>query len=336
MDDQFLIVRRPSQFQEGTADVFTGNVIPWSGTMVNGRGYFKPWNSNAVKTFDGDVQRVKLQDIETFIQSVSLKPSEKNESTNADDFSIQIGKIKNDIHNDQIDKVVLSRVRWVDSSEFRDSQIDGDQVLRVFQKACDKYEHSFVYLMFTNDYGVWIGATPEILIELKNGSMRTMSLAGTLFNEDEVWTSKEKHEQSITARHITETLSALGLKENVSDLTEIKNGSVRHLVQYHKANITNMDVEKLISMLHPTPAVAGYPIEDSVEMIQQLERHERELYTGIIGTSDEIYVNLRCAQIFSNGIKLYAGCGINSQSDAEREWQETELKMKVIGDLFVV
>jgi len=337
MDNQFLIVRSPHQFQEDTVDVYQGKVIDWDGQIAEKRALFKPWNNDAIKTFDGDVQRCKIQEIEPFMEHVSLKNAEIKESTCQNEFSAQIGKIQMGIGENQFEKVVLSRVKWIDKGDEKSElELDEKSIFEVFQKACKKYEKSFVYLISTTDFGTWLGATPEILVELNHASMRTMSLAGTLFDENEVWTDKEKQEQSITSKHVSETLSALGLIENISELAEINHGTVRHLVQFHMADITNVEIEKLVSNLHPTPAVAGYPIVESVEFIKQMETHERELYTGIIGTTEEVYVNLRCAQIFSNGIKLYAGCGINSQSIAEREWKETELKMKVIGDLFFI
>ena len=45
-------------------------------------------------------------------------------------------------------------------------------------------------------------------------------------------------------------------------------------------------------------------------------------------------MNLRCAQIRKNGVEYYAGCGINLDSNWEKEWQETEAKMNVIREYY--
>jgi isochorismate synthase len=42
-------------------------------------------------------------------------------------------------------------------------------------------------------------------------------------------------------------------------------------------------------------------------------------------------VNLRCARLFNNAAILYAGAGLNSDSNWQLEWKETAEKMAVIG-----
>ena len=334
MDNQFLLLRSPRKNSKDLLDYYSGSLVDWDGKQYESehKALIKSWDGEKIRTFkDGGVE-ITVEELKKKVGDMEIQPYELVESSTWSHFSEQVEKIKEGISQNKFEKAVLSRVKWV---EFQ-SLLSVDSLLQIFKNACDTYVNSLVYLLCTNEYGVWMGASPEILVEIEGDEMRTMSLAGTLFNQEEIWSDKEEREQSVTALHISETLNSLGLKENKSEVEEITNGSIRHLVQYHQANIHGIDLGQLISRLHPTPAVAGYPINESVQMIEELELHQRELYTGFIGDTQEVYVNLRCAQIFKNGIKLYAGCGINSQSDFEREWQETELKMRVIGDLFVV
>ncbi|MCL9980659.1 MAG: chorismate-binding protein [Bacteroidia bacterium] len=334
MDNQFLLLRSPRKNSKDLLDYYSGFLVDWDGKQHESehKALIKSWDGEKIRTFkDGGVE-IAVEELKKKLGDMEILPSELVESSTWSHFSEQVEKIKEGISQNKFEKAVLSRVKWV---EFQ-SLLSLDSLLQIFKLACTKYPNSLVYLLCTNEYGVWMGASPEILVEIEGDEMRTMSLAGTLFNPDEKWSDKEEREQSVTALHISETLNSLGLKEKISEVEEITNGSIRHLVQYHKSHIQDVDLGQLISKLHPTPAVAGYPVNKSVQMIEELEQHERELYTGFIGDTQEVYVNLRCAQIFKNGIKLFAGCGINSQSDSEREWQETELKMRVIGDLFVV
>ena len=46
-------------------------------------------------------------------------------------------------------------------------------------------------------------------------------------------------------------------------------------------------------------------------------------------------MNLRCAKIYQNKVKLYVGGGIMPDSIPENEWKETELKSKTIGELLL-
>ena len=41
-------------------------------------------------------------------------------------------------------------------------------------------------------------------------------------------------------------------------------------------------------------------------------------------------MNLRCTEIFANGVKLYVGGGITKDSIPEKEWEETELKSQTL------
>ena len=68
-------------------------------------------------------------------------------------------------------------------------------------------------------------------------------------------------------------------------------------------------------------------------MIRETENYNREYYSGYLGTLDkkgnaELYVNLRCLQVFSNKTIIYAGGGITAGSNPLAEWEETELKSR--------
>jgi isochorismate synthase len=87
--------------------------------------------------------------------------------------------------------------------------------------------------------------------------------------------------------------------------------------------------------LHPTPAVAGFPVAESVKYILENEPHQRGLYAGYWGYLNEegnglLSVNLRCLHWHNNRSTLYLGAGILSESDAETEWQETCRKSETL------
>ena len=46
-----------------------------------------------------------------------------------------------------------------------------------------------------------------------------------------------------------------------------------------------------------------------------------------------LVVNLRCMNIDSGIITLFAGGGITNKSDSEKEWEETELKINTLKTL---
>lgn len=52
----------------------------------------------------------------------------------------------------------------------------------LFSRALQKYPRAFISLVYTKQYGLWIGASPEILLEHNLDEFKTLSLAGTKAN----------------------------------------------------------------------------------------------------------------------------------------------------------
>ena len=91
----------------------------------------------------------------------------------------------------------------------------------------------------------------------------------------------------------------------------------------------------LVSILHPTSAVAGSPTYTAMDLIGKLESHDRGWYSGPIGWIDakgegEFFVALRSALVKDEEAHVFAGGGIVSESLPETEWNETELKLQPI------
>jgi len=78
------------------------------------------------------------------------------------------------------------------------------------------------------------------------------------------------------------------------------------------------------------------PKDAAMDFINRFEGVDRALFSGYLGPvningSSEIYVNLRCARLFSSKVILYSGAGITQASNPEKELNETEIKMEIIG-----
>ena len=48
----------------------------------------------------------------------------------------------------------------------------------------------------------------------------------------------------------------------------------------------------------------------------------------------ELFVNLRCAELFNHNALLYAGAGVTKASSANKEWEETQRKLNTVKSLF--
>jgi isochorismate synthase len=95
----------------------------------------------------------------------------------------------------------------------------------------------------------------------------------------------------------------------------------------------------MLELLHPTSAVCGMPKEPSKDYIQENEGFDREYFSGFLGPVNlleetNIFVNLRCMKVMPHHATLFAGAGIIVNSNPEKEWNETEIKMQTLLDIF--
>lgn len=261
------------------------------------------------------------------------KPKNTIKTTLSEEFIGNVNKAVSAMRSNEFQKVVLSKVRV-------EHLPDGFQPEEFFLKLCQKYPHAFVYIMQLPEAGCWLGATPEPLLTIENGSVKTVSLAGTqvgteLETEDYHWSSKEIEEQGIVTNFIEQTLRSL----HIADITRLgpENYRAANLIhlktafEFPQAHIQNR-FSDLLKALHPTPSVGGLPKDEARNFILTNEQHDRGYYTGFFGPvnineKSAVYVNLRCLQLFDNNFVLYSGAGITSSSVAEKEWEETDNKM---------
>ena len=76
-----------------------------------------------------------------------------------------------------------------------------------------------------------------------------------------------------------------------------------------------------------------------MEIIRNLEPHDRGLYSGLVGWMDfdgncELAVAIRSTLVKNNKVTAYAGAGLVKDSNLEEEFVETKLKMEPILSLF--
>lgn len=276
--------------------------------------------------FLGDIRPVSLAEFLENEVSSNLIPSKlpafKEEAEK--DYLNKIQQVIDFIKEKELSKLVISRRKLVD---FGSREINLTQT---FLNLCSAYPNAFVYVFIQNEK-CWIGAFSEILgkFNKETSEFQTMSLAGTTSLEEN-WTTKELEEQQPVTDYISAILKDYSAEVKQSETYDHPSGNIKHLRTDFKAQIQRSDLEKIISELHPTPAVCGFPKEFCQNAIAEFEDHSRSFYAGYIKVeTDETiqyFVNLRCAEIFQNAALLYVGGGITSDSSPKKEWQETELK----------
>ncbi|NBR83238.1 MAG: hypothetical protein EBT52_05865 [Flavobacteriia bacterium] len=222
-----------------------------------------------------------------------------------------------------LEKVVFSRVhREERSPKYRPHDH--------FEALCAHFPEQAVHWIRWKGVGEWIGSSPELLLKKVDDRFETVALAGTLHSDQDEWGVKEQQEQASVARFIECELKRVGVELESDGPREIKAGPVRHLKTNYLFE-SPLKADHFLGLLHPTPAVCGHPREEALDRLLKYETYERKFYTGYWGIEAEqsqYFVNLRCLSVHDRQLMFYAGGGLNRRSDPEKEWRETEEKMK--------
>lgn len=263
--------------------------------------------------------------------------SDKNFFADEAFYTGYVNRIVKEISNDKFDKVVAARCEL----QTLNDPIDA---AALFDSACEKYPDAYIFFFSTRDAGTWFGASPEKLLSLKGDTVETIALAGTLpADADDNWTDKEYDEQGMISFFIEQAFANHGFKHVQEKGPEtLVAGNIKHLCTQFTAKAPSSHLEsklhKFLGELNPTPAVCGLPQFEASLFIAEHEKMERRFYSGFTGIrmpgqQMDLYVSLRCAELFSNHALLYAGAGITGDSGAEKEWNETQRKIRTIGSI---
>ncbi|MFO7719599.1 MAG: chorismate-binding protein [Gillisia sp.] len=260
-----------------------------------------------------------------------------------------LDQIKNGIFK----KVVLSRREAV--------KLEGQDPVKTVQQLFQMYPTALVYIWFHPETGLWLGATPETLLEIERNRFKTMALAGTQKYEgamEVVWGEKELQEQQFVTDSILENLKPFVEKIEKSMPFTAKAGNLLHLKTDISGSLhpESQDLGALISSIHPTPAICGLPKDPAKKFILKEENYDREYYSGFLGelnlkteikrsgnrrnqenqayasiiTTSNLFVNLRCMKFEEQQAILFVGGGITKDSDPEAEWVETQNKAETM------
>ena len=225
------------------------------------------------------------------------------------------------IETDNLAKVVLARQVVVELS----GEVDPRQIVsRLVADNRDCY-------LFAVD-GL-VGASPELLVSLKNGRVRTLALAGTATDPENLESVKISEEHRHVAHSVT---SVLGRHLDHVDLTEqviVTHGAMSHVgTRIEGPAVPGTTIAEILADLHPTAAVAGSPTKAAMDLIREMEPRSRGRYAGPVGwvsaTGDGVFaIALRCGQIEGDRMTLFAGGGLVEGSEEGPELAETELKL---------
>lgn len=286
------------------------------------------------ESFNNELLKIQFKGLEETINirkckyPINCKESYNIKSTTKDSYKNGFDIIKKAIHKREISKGILSKLVV--------KEFDYSKLFELIESLRNKFPSALIYCVNHIKTGVWIGATPELLLKkMSKIKATTVALAGTKTEEKAEWSEKEFNEQKVVLDYIESVLKTLNLEFKVSVLKTLQTGSLYHLINEIEIKLkSSSDIYEIASKLHPTPAISGFPKEKSISVIKKAEKHNRKYYCGIIGiknkTKETYYVNLRCGEVTKSSIIAYAGGGITEGSNIDSEWKETEAKSESI------
>ena len=317
---------------------------------------FEHVNDDLSWTWSETTKKADKEQFEGELKRVLSLDSDPKYSAHLEDYSLHgllakpyfiqlVEESQEQIKKGEFSKVVIARAAYRNVPKIIN-------FAQLFDKLSTFYPQAFVSLVYLPGNGFWVGASPEILLEIeKNRYCSTVALAGTLFRESYKagtsmcsWSEKELHEHKLVSQYIQKVLRQEGI--GTFDASTTRSHAIAHLFHLrkdfsfdlHHPQNRHCDLASLIYGLHPTPAVCGLPKQKALDFIQRNENFNRSFYAGFLGPVNigpkiSLFVNIRCMNIQGQRAILYAGAGITRGSDPEKEWQETDLKMRMMANM---
>jgi menaquinone-specific isochorismate synthase len=148
--------------------------------------------------------------------------------------------------------------------------------------------------------------------------------------------SKDLEEHEYAVRSVADALEPFCTSTNVPESPFVLHlANVMHLATDVTGALieskADVDAFSLLSRLHPSAAVCGTPTHMAMQIISTFEGMNRGRYAGPVGWIDaqgdgELGLALRCGEVSGSSIRIFAGCGIVSGSNPEKELNESNAK----------
>jgi len=303
------------------------------------------------KIFD---YKIRYLEIESEINDLLIQASlEKNKSykntktnikvksnTSKKKFLGMVNKAKEYIKIGDIFQVVLSQRFEAKLSK---------KPLEIYKKLRVTNPSPFMYFFNFEDFQI-IGASPEILVRLRDNKITVRPIAGTrprganskqdnFFAKDLLQDKKELSEHLMLldlGRNDAGKVSKIGTIKVTESFMIEKYSHVMHIVS-NVIGIYNKKYSKFKSLLAGFPAgtVSGAPKIRAMEIIDELETTKRKVYAGGIGYFSangefDTCIALRTAVVKNKKFYVQAGAGIVADSNPIKEYEETVNKAKAL------
>jgi anthranilate synthase component 1 len=195
-----------------------------------------------------------------------------------------------------------------------------------------------------------VGASPEILVRLDEGTVTSRPIAGTrprgktreldlALAEELLADPKERaeHVQLMDlGRNDVGRVAQTGTVTVTDNMMIERYSHVMHIVSNVEGKLKpNLDAIDVLKAAFPAGTVSGAPKVRAMEIIDELEPTKRGIYAGAVGYLGfdgdmDVAIAIRTAVIKNKKLYVQAGAGIVADSVPQSEWEETQNKAKAV------
>ncbi len=290
----------------------------------------------------------KLEKIEELLKkgnvALNVDPVESHSNWRVnfsdEEFMDAVEKAKEYIRAGDIIQVVLSR---------RFEKLFYGDPLTLYRAIRHINPSPYMYFLDYEDFQV-VGASPEVLVRVENGTVETRPIAGTRRRgrtpeEDRELEKELLSDEKERAEHIMLVDLARNDVGRVAEAGSVKVTDLMVIERYsHVMHIVSNVVGKLkkekdafdvLKACFPAGTVSGAPKVRAMEIIDEIEPAERGVYAGAVGYFSfdgnmDTAIAIRTAVVRRNKVYVQAGAGIVADSVPHLEAKETLNKARAL------
>lgn len=263
-------------------------------------------------------------------QNVNLTSYAISNEEEPSSFKRRISDALRTIETTQLEKVVLSKIVEVEMEQLVPGQFIIDQ-LALHRPAT-----------FITAIGNCFGASPELVIELKQKQLKSHPLAGTATNKKSsqlLNSTKDNQEHDAVVRQLLRNLHELDMQAKQEESPSIANyGEIVHLGTEITADLPDdgqLSSIEIAAHCAPTAAINGEPFGLALEFIRAHEPVPRANFGGLVGYQksggDGSWIlNIRSINLDGRFITFRAGVGIVQGSNPNDENIEADTKISAL------
>ena len=297
------------------------------------------YRSQILSRIEQRIESIDWSDLQQLEQDEgSLLSVDREQSQDPKYFKSVVESALTSIAAGELSKIVIAHTTEIES-KISFEPIESLNNLRELHPDC------YIFSISNGRGQNFVGASPERLLSVQNQQLVTDALAGSAprggNNTEDLHLAnlllknrKEKREHQAVRDFVIERLKGIGLKPQQLPLQILKLSNIQHLWTPIYGHLpAETEPLEIIELLHPTPAVAGVSTKSACEKIRYYEKCDRSLYAAPLGWVDyegncEFIVGIRSALLDGNIARLYAGAGIVSGSNPDKEFDEVQLKLQ--------